>query len=99
MLYNPIMYYVYILTNKSSTLYIGATNNIACGLEEHTYKVVDSFSKTYNLNKLIYIESYETLYEALLRERQLKKWRRDKKLALIKTMNPKFEDLALTLIL
>lgn len=88
-------YYVYILTNKSFTLYIGITNDIVRRIAEHKQKLVKGFTEHYNVNKLIYCETYPTALEAIEREKQLKKWSRAKKIALIKQTNPGFEELAL----
>ena len=87
-------YYVYILTNKNNTtLYIGVTNNLKRRIYEHKNKLVDGFSKKYNLYKLIYFETTTDSYSAISREKQLKGWTRLKKLDLIKSQNPEFEDL------
>ena len=92
----PNSYYVYILANKTnSTLYIGVTNNILRRTNEHNDKVIDSFTNRYNINKLVYIEEYSSVEDALNREKQLKKWRREKKDALINSINPQWEDLLL----
>jgi len=88
-----MQYFVYILTNKSNTLYIGVTGDIARRLQEHKQKYTDGFTKRYNINKLIYIEEYANSLEAIAREKQLKGWSRMKKMQLIKRMNPKFEEL------
>jgi len=88
-------YYVYIITNKwNTTLYIGMTNDLQKRMYEHKQKFVEGFSKKYNLNKLLYFEETSDVRIAIEREKQLKKWRRNKKIALIKKMNPKFEDLS-----
>jgi putative endonuclease len=92
-------YYVYILTNKSLTLYIGSTSDLAKRIKEHKDKVVEGFTKRYNIDTLVYVESYETEYDARYREKQLKKWSRRKKLDLIASQNPKFEDITKTLII
>lgn len=83
-------YHVYILTNKSNTLYIGVTSNLTRRINEHERKYVDGFTKRYNINKLIYIEMYADPKEAIAREKQLKGWSRKKKIELIKTLNPMF---------
>lgn len=86
--------YVYILTNKNNTtLYIGVTNNIERRLYEHRNKLVEGFSSKYNLNKLIYLEETNNIKDAIQREKQLKGWRRDKKINLIKQQNPDFIEL------
>ncbi|MEI7621196.1 MAG: GIY-YIG nuclease family protein [Candidatus Moraniibacteriota bacterium] len=86
-------YYVYILTNKSGTLYIGVTGNLQRRIWEHKNKVVEGFTKKYNIDKLIYFEQTENVMSALEREKQLKKWKRQKKEVLISKANPKWEDL------
>ncbi len=86
--------YVYILTNyTNTTLYIGVTSNIYRRLCEHNDKAVDSFTKKYNLNKLVYVEEYSSIVDAIAREKQLKGWRRERKNALINSMNPEWKDL------
>lgn len=88
-------YYVYILTNKSYSLYIGVSNNIARRIYEHKHKMIDGFTKKYNINKLIYVEEYNSPIEAIEREKQIKKWTRKKKINLIKQQNPGFEELVI----
>ncbi|MED7788764.1 GIY-YIG nuclease family protein [Francisella sp. 19X1-34] len=86
--------YVYILTNKNNgVLYIGVTSDIVKRVYEHKNKFVDSFSKKYNLNKLVYFEVYENIEEAIIREKQLKKWNRAWKDRIINTMNSDWVDL------
>ena len=87
-------YYVYILTNKhDGVLYIGVTNNIVRRIWEHREKLVDGFTKKYNLNKLVYYEMCEEAYNAISREKQLKAGSRKKKVDLINSINPKWDDL------
>jgi putative endonuclease len=86
-------YFVYILTNKSFTLYIGVTNNILRRVWEHRNKLIDGFTKKYNIYKLIYLEEYFDIRSAIDREKQLKSWSRKKKISLIKTINPDFREL------
>lgn len=89
------MYYVYILTNKNNkTLYIGVTNNISRRTDEHCNKYVNGFAEKYNLNKLVYVEQFEDIYDAISREKQLKGWRRVKKNDLINQLNPQWKDLS-----
>lgn len=87
--------FVYILTNKHrTTLYIGVTSNIRNRIYQHKqHTFPDSFAAKYNLEYLIYFESFTTIDEAKYREKQLKKWRREKKEALINTINPQWNDL------
>jgi len=88
-------YYIYILTNKTNTtFYIGATNNITKRLFEHRVGLVKGFIKKYNLKKLVYLEEYNDIKEAITREKQLKNWHRDWKLNLIKKVNPQLNDLS-----
>ncbi|MEW6408345.1 MAG: GIY-YIG nuclease family protein [Patescibacteria group bacterium] len=89
-------YWVYIMTNKSNTLYTGVTSNLQNRIYEHKNKLVDGFTKKYNINKLIYCEEFLTPYEAIVAEKKIKGWSRKKKIALIKSKNPKFRDLSQT---
>lgn len=86
--------YVYILTNEYNTvLYIGVTSNIIKRIYEHKNKVIDGFSKKYNLNKLVYYEIYEDIVSAIEREKFLKGKGRKYKIDLINKMNPNLNDL------
>ena len=73
-------YYVYIFTNWNNTvMYIGVTNDLVRRLYEHKNKLYDRFTKKYNLNKLVYFELFFDINEAIKREKEIKKWRREKK--------------------
>jgi len=86
---------VYILTNKNNTvLYIGVTNNLIRRMYEHKNKLVDGFTKKYNLTKLVYYEATYNVQSAIEREKQLKNWHRKWKINIIKSMNPKWKDLS-----
>ena len=86
--------YVYVITNKvNTTLYIGVTSNIEKRIYEHKNHLVKGFSDRYNLEKLVYFEEYNCIQDAIAREKQLKGWRREKKLLLIKEQNPKLLEL------
>lgn len=87
-------YYVYIMTNRSGTLYIGVTNNLLRRVLEHKQKLIKGFTEKYNINKLIYYEHYQYILNAISREKQLKHWNRKKKLWLINKYNPRWLDLA-----
>jgi putative endonuclease len=88
-------YYVYILTNKTNkVLYIGVTNNLVRRIFEHKNKLVEGFTKKYNLSKLVYYEVTNDIYSALEREKQLKNWHRDWKINLINNFNPVWADLS-----
>ena len=90
------MYYVYILSNwDDSVLYIGVTGNLSRRLYEHRNGLVEGFTKKYNVHKLVYYEHTNDVYSAISREKQLKKWRREKKNQLIEAMNPQWRDLSL----
>ena len=89
------MYYVYFLTNwDDSVLYIGVTNNLPRRLYEHRNGLVDGFTKKYNVHKLVYYEYTNDVYSAISREKQLKKWTRAKKNALVVKENPEWRDLS-----
>jgi putative endonuclease len=87
-------YYVYILSNQSKTLYIGMTNNLSRRIYEHKNKMIEGFTKKYNLNKLVYYEITTDVNSAIKREKQLKNWHRKWKINLIESVNPKWEDLS-----
>ena len=90
------MYYVYFLTDwDDSVLYIGVTNNLPRRLYEHRNGLVDGFTKKYNVHKLVYYEYTNDAYSAISREKQLKKWTRAKKNALVVKENPQWRDLSL----
>lgn len=88
-------YAVYILTNyNQTTFYIGVTGNLQKRIWEHKNKVVEGFTKKYNVDRLVYYELTEDVESALNREKQLKRWHRQWKINLIKEMNPEFKDLS-----
>ena len=90
------MYFVYILTNKTNkVLYTGVTNNLERRLYEHKNHLVDGFSSKYNTTKLVYYEVSESVQSAIAREKQIKAYRRDKKIALINESNSEWKDLSL----
>lgn len=90
-------YYIYIITNYSnSVFYIGVTNNLERRMFEHTKGLAEGFSKKYNLKKLVYVEEYQNIQDAIIREKQLKTWNRQWKIDLIKESNTEFEDLILS---
>ncbi len=88
------MYYIYILTNKSNkVLYVGVTNDLVRRVYEHRNKLVKGFTEKYNVNKLVCYEYVEDVVSAIEREKEIKGWNRDKKIALINEKNPLWEDL------
>ena len=87
-------YYTYILANKSdTTLYIGVTNDLERRVTEHRSGTIPGFTQKYNCHKLVYFESFSDVEQAIAREKQLKKWSRAKKDALIDTMNKERKEL------
>ena len=89
------MYYVYILANKNSrVLYIGVTNDLQRRIYEHKERLLDGFTKRYNIEKLVYYEATENIKAAIEREKVLKKWSRKKKEWLIERFNPLWMDLS-----
>ena len=87
--------YVYIMASLSRTLYIGMTGDLNVRVNEHKEKrYQQSFTAKYNVNQLVYFEVFDDLHEAARRERQLKGWRRARKIALIESMNPQWRDLS-----
>lgn len=91
--------FVYILTSKWNTvLYVGVTSDLVKRIYEHKQKFVDGFTKKYNLHKLVYYEMFETITEAIEREKVIKGWLRKKKIVLVQSMNPEWKDLFDTLI-
>ena len=87
-------YYVYIMTNNSGTLYTGVTNNLERRTAEHKQHILRGFTDRYKVNRLLYYEVCQDIVAAIEREKQIKAWRRSKKLDLIVSMNPKWKDLA-----
>ena len=88
--------YTYILGSTTGTLYIGVTSDLNNRITQHKEGIFAGFSKTYSCTRLLYFEYYEDIRTAIAREKQLKGWRREKKLNLIRTINPEFKDLAQT---
>ena len=89
------MYYTYIIATKNNAmLYIGVTNDLQRRLYEHKNKLIDGFTKRYNISKLVYFEEYADIEEAIAREKQLKGWTRAKKDKLIEKENPKWDELS-----
>src|SRR6266849_3907748 len=87
-------YYVYIMTNKSRTLYTGVTNDLKRRVYEHKQKLVPGFTNKYHITRLVYFEETSDVRSAIEREKQFKGWLRAKKIALIESVNPKWADLS-----
>ena len=91
------IYFVYLLTNwNNKVLYVGVTNNLTRRIYEHRNKLMDGFTKKYNLNKLVYFEEYSDINKGIIREKEIKKWRREKKNKLVESLNPEWKDLGKT---
>ena len=91
-------FFVYILASQHyGTLYVGSTNDLTRRIWEHKTRAVPGFTKKYGVDRLVWFETHETLDGALIRERQIKRWRRDWKINLIEAQNPHWIDLYPTL--
>ena len=86
-------YFVYLLASKSRTLYVGVTNDLSRRMYEHKQGLVRGFSWKYNVDRLVYFESTSDVLAAIAREKQIKGWRRTKKVTLIESANPDWKDL------
>jgi len=87
-------YYVYIVASRSRNLYTGVTNDLERRVFEHKNKIVLGFTAKYNIERLVYFETTEDINTAILREKQIKGWLRSKKVALIESSNPNWNDLS-----
>ena len=87
-------YYVYILASKSRTLYVGITKHLEIRLRQHRSGEFGGFTEQYNVHRLVYYQKFEWVQSAIAREKQLKRWRREKKVMLIERDNPTWEDLS-----
>ena len=92
---NVHQYFVYMLTNRwKNVLYTGVTNSLERRVWQHKHGAIPGFTKKYNCDRLVYIEIYDRIEQAIAREKQIKGWTRAKKDALIATQNPEWNDLA-----
>jgi putative endonuclease len=89
-----IRYFVYILSNNSMTLYTGVTGNLRQRMATHASKTVKDFTSRYHFDRLVYFEELGSSAAAIAREKQIKGWNRTRKIALIKSVNPRWEDLS-----
>ena len=90
----PKRYYAYILGSLSGTIYVGVTNSITRRIEEHKHDRGSEFTAKYKVDRLVYFESFQYVNNAIAREKEMKGWRRSKKVALIESVNPTWRDLA-----
>lgn len=87
-------YYVYIVASKKNgTLYIGMTNNLKSRTIQHKEGLIPGFTQRYKVNMLVYFEEYSDVRDAITRETQMKRWKRDWKIELIESLNPEWKDL------
>ncbi len=82
------------MSSLSGTLYIGMTNNLQRRVYEHKHGVIEGFTHKYNVRRLVYFEEINDVQSAITREKEIKKWRRGKKIALVESLNPKWQDLS-----
>jgi putative endonuclease len=88
-------YYVYLLTNwNNKVMYVGVTNDLGRRLYEHKNQLVAGFTEKYNVHKLVYFEETQDVNAAIAREKEIKKWRREKKNQLVNRLNPEWRDLS-----
>ena len=90
-------FHVYFMPSKSGVLYLGVTSNLPLRVGQHKEKILPGFTKMYNVTKLVWFEPRSTVRSAISREKEIKKWRRSKKIALIESLNPEWNDLSLNL--
>ena len=86
--------YVYIATNRSRTLYVGVTNDLERRMWEHKQEIGSGFAARYSITQLVYYEAFDDIRDAIAREKQLKRWRREKKVQLIEGENLEWRDLS-----
>ncbi len=89
----PRSYYVYIMASRSRTLYIGVTGHLLARITQHRSLAHEGFTRKYRCTRLVFVEETDDVFAALEREKQLKGWRREKKIALIEAANPGWHDL------
>ena len=90
----PKTYFVYIMSNRSKTLYTGITGNLIGRVRRHKLAMGSQFTSKYKLDRLVYFERYEDVHKAIEREKEIKRWLRIKKIALIVSVNPAWRDLS-----
>jgi putative endonuclease len=89
-----VVYHVYVLASANGVLYTGFTNHLERRVVQHKQELCAGFTKEYGVTRLVYFEAFGDVREAISREKQIKRWRREKKLTLISRMNPEFRDLS-----
>jgi putative endonuclease len=89
--------HVYFMASKSGVLYLGVTSILSNRVGQHKEKILPGFTQKYNATKLVWFEPHTSIRSAIAREKEIKKWRRSKKIALIESLNPEWNDLSLNL--
>jgi putative endonuclease len=87
-------YYLYIMSSRSGVLYVGVTNDLRVRVWQHKAKVAAGFTERYNVDLLVYYETFTDIRDAIFAEKKVKGWRREKKIALIQSKNPTWRDLS-----
>ena len=87
-------YHVYILSSRSRNIYVGVTSDLAQRVLQHKSRLIPGFTSRYNIDRLVYFEEFSRVQDAIAREKQIKGWVRSKKVALIESGNPTWEDLS-----
>jgi putative endonuclease len=90
-------FHVYFMASKSGVLYLGVTSNLSIRVGQHKSRILSGFTKEYNVTKLVWFKPHTSIRSAISREKEIKKWRRSKKIALIESLNPEWNDLSLNL--
>jgi len=88
------IFHVYFMASKSGVLYLGVTGNLSHRASQHKEKILPGFTQRYNVTKLVWFEPHMSIRSAISREKEIKKWRRSKKVALIESLNPEWHDLS-----
>ncbi len=88
-------FHVYFVASKSGVLYLGVTSNLPMRVGQHKARIFRGFTKKYNVTNLVWFEPHTSIRSAISREKEIKKWRRSKKIALIESLNPQWNDLSL----
>ncbi len=88
------IFHVYFMASKSGVLYLGVTGNLSHRAFQHKEKILPGFTQRYNVTKLVWFEPHMSIRSAISREKEIKKWRRSKKVALIESLNPEWHDLS-----
>ena len=91
---NEHRYYVYIMASRTHVFYVGVTNNIVRRVRQHKERAHEGFTARYNVDRLVWYESWHYIKNAIAREKQIKPWRREKKIRLIESLNPTWQDLS-----